>query len=232
MAREPAEIMPTGPRPASSMPSQDGRRSIVDSLIAADGSHNHRLFARLITPTVAVRDLADTIHAICVLHGRQPGILDHALERSSGSPAQGWLEVAIEGFAVERAFLAKLASAAGPLPSTPGQAASEAAIAGQRHALDMLAQSDRTGCAIGAAIALVTDWSVMRCVLDAAAVRFGLAVPTFALPSSAVTAAVVDDVAGNPAVERAMAFGVQQVLAQHRGLWDLLEARASARDRQ
>jgi len=28
-----------------------------------------------------------------------------------------------------------------------------------------------------------------------------------------------------------MAFGAQQVFAQHRGLWDLLEARSSARDR-
>ena len=30
---------------------------------------------------------------------------------------------------------------------------------------------------------------------------------------------------------RAMLFGAQQVFAQHRGLWDLLEARASARSR-
>ena len=32
-----------------------------------------------------------------------------------------------------------------------------------------------------------------------------------------------------PSAERAMAFGARQLLAQHRGLWDLLEARASAR---
>jgi hypothetical protein len=29
--------------------------------------------------------------------------------------------------------------------------------------------------------------------------------------------------------ERAMSFGAQQLLAQHRGLWDLLEARKAAR---
>ena len=34
-----------------------------------------------------------------------------------------------------------------------------------------------------------------------------------------------------PGVERAMLFGAEQMLAQHRGLWHLLEARASARDR-
>jgi hypothetical protein len=32
-------------------------------------------------------------------------------------------------------------------------------------------------------------------------------------------------------MERAMLFGAQQVFAQHRGLWDLLEARTSARNR-
>jgi len=40
--------------------------------------------------------------------------------------------------------------------------------------------------------------------------------------------AVVED-AGPPALERAIMFGVQQLLVQHRGLWDLLEARAEAR---
>ncbi|OYY69015.1 MAG: hypothetical protein B7Y47_12650 [Sphingomonas sp. 28-63-12] len=206
-------------------------RSIVASLIEADGSHKHAMLVRLMAPQVPVRDIADAIHALCMLHGRQPGIIDHAFARNSQPAAQGWLEVALEGFAVERAFLAKLASAAGPLPSTPGQAESEAAVVGQRHALDMLAQSDRTGCAIGAAVALVIDWSAMRQVLNVAAHRFGIEPPGYELPLPAETETIVVETAENPAVERAMAFGVQQVLAQHRGLWDLLEARASARDR-
>jgi hypothetical protein len=33
-----------------------------------------------------------------------------------------------------------------------------------------------------------------------------------------------------PSAERAMQFGAQQLLLQHRGLWDLLEARRDARD--
>jgi hypothetical protein len=33
----------------------------------------------------------------------------------------------------------------------------------------------------------------------------------------------------SPAMERAISFGAQQILAQHRGLWDLLEARQLAR---
>jgi hypothetical protein len=36
-------------------------------------------------------------------------------------------------------------------------------------------------------------------------------------------------VADSPSFERAMSFGAQQLLAQHRGLWDLLEARQAAR---
>jgi hypothetical protein len=32
-----------------------------------------------------------------------------------------------------------------------------------------------------------------------------------------------------PAMERAISFGAQQLFSQHRGLWDLLEARCVAR---
>jgi len=52
-----------------------------------------------------------------------------------------------------------------------------------------------------------------------------------ALPLAEETATIVAAASESHAIERAMAFGVQQVLAQHRGLWDLLEARASARGR-
>lgn len=228
MASDPVPPVKLATRLAS--PSGTGQ-SIVGALIDADGSHKHPFSHRLATPQAPVRDLADAIHALCTLHGRQPGILDHALARNRQPGLQGWLEVSLEGFAVERAMLAKLASAAGPLPSTPGQAESESAVAGQRHALDMLAQSDRTGCAIGAAVALVIDWAAMRLVLDAAAQRFGIATPRYELPLPQETDTIVAAAAETPAIERAMAFGVQQVLAQHRGLWDLLEARASARDR-
>ncbi len=42
---------------------------------------------------------------------------------------------------------------------------------------------------------------------------------------------VVDTLVREGVLERAMLFGAQQLFAQHRGLWDLLEARASARDK-
>ncbi len=152
-------------------------------------------------------------------------MIDHALARTA-NPAE-WLVEAAHAFGGERAYLARLTSAAGPLPSTPGQAESAAAVAGQRHAFEMLVRSDRAGCAIGAAAALVLDWRAIRAVLDAAARRFGVNEAACALPAASV---VLADEPDSTAVERARAFAAQQVLAQHRGLWQLLESRAVARE--
>lgn len=201
----------------------------ISALTNADGSATHpclQMLARVRTPA---RMLADSIHLIGMLHGRHPGVIDHAFAHAAQPAASGWLEAAAEGFAQERSYLTRLTSAAGPMPSTPGQAESEAAVAAQRHALDMLAQSDRTGCSTGAAIALVLDWMTIRTMLDSAAERFGVATVACALPDIGETMTVVAALSSTPAVERAMAFGVQQVIAQQRGLWDLIEARASAR---
>jgi hypothetical protein len=40
---------------------------------------------------------------------------------------------------------------------------------------------------------------------------------------------VINAASDNPASERALAFGGEQMLLQHRALFDLLEARAEAR---
>ncbi len=209
-----------------------GSWGTIATLASVDGTATHPMPRALTGPNVAVRDLADAVHALCWLHGRHPGVIDHAAEHSRQSAAQEWLQDAAIGFTEERAYLARLTAVAGPLPSTPGQAESESAVAGQRHALDMLAQSDRTGCATGAAIMLVLDWAAVRTMLDGAARRFGLEPRVSTLPDEMETASLVSALAETPAIERAMAFGAQQILAQHRGLWDLLEARASARNHQ
>ncbi|MFM9828119.1 MAG: DUF6975 family protein [Sphingomonas sp.] len=204
--------------------------AVIRALVGADGTATHPLSAVLRRPLIPARDVADVVHAWCLLHGRLPGVIDHALAHDHHPAALAWLETATTGFATERAFLAKLASAGGPLPSTPGHAESENTIAAQRHAVNMLAQSDRAGCAIGAAIALVMDWAAVRLILDAAATRFGVDSPACTLPGDAATAAMVSAIDRTPAIERAISFAVQQMLAQHRGLWDLLDARASARE--
>lgn len=215
---------------STSLSRRSGHWSVIAALAAADGSATHPMFHRLVARDVPPRDLADAVYALCWLHGRRPGVIEHAATRGAQPPAQEWLADAATAFTMERTYLARLTAAAGHQPSTPGQAESEAAVLGQRHALDMLAQSDRAGCATGAGVALILDWTQIRHVLDAAAHRFGITPPPPALPIDAEIETVVLSLGQSPGIERAMAFGAQQLLAQHRGLWDLLEARASARD--
>ena len=205
--------------------------SLIAALVAAEGSGVHRYVTShaLLAGKHATRNLADAIHFLCVLHGRHPGVADHAANHTVQDSARAWLIDSVDGFIRERSYLTRLVVAAGPLPSTPGQAESESAVNGQRHALEMLAQSDRNGCALGATLALVLDWEAVRSVFDAAAKRFGIDTPAVNLPSVEVTGDLALALSGNATMERAMSFGAQQILAQHRGLWDLLEARQIAR---
>lgn len=201
------------------------------ALAESDGSARHPHLQRLQGNAEPMRDLADAVHYLCILHGRHPGVIDHAGAHVRLGIERSWVEAAAEAFAAERAFLVRIVTAAGPLPSTPGHAESEAAAAAQRHAMEMLSQSDRAGCASGTALALALDWTEIRKVLDAAAKRLGLTLPAPSLPLPEETATVIDTLVREGPIERAMLFGAQQLFAQHRGLWDLLEARASARDR-
>ncbi len=177
----------------------------------------------------AARDLADMIHYLCVLHGRYPGLVDHAAVRATEPEARAWLTQATYAFAGERAYLARLAVAAGPVPSTPGAAGSDSAVLGQRHAMETLALSERRGCALGAAMALVLDWAAVRTCLDGAAKRFGVESPDYPAADRDSVVALADFYAAAAPVQRAMMFGAEQILVQHHGLWDLLEARREAR---
>ncbi|MFW2830035.1 DUF6975 family protein [Sphingomonas sp. ID0503] len=203
----------------------------LPSLAAAEGTAAHDYPAELVESRrpESMGDLADAAHYLCVVHGRNPGVVDFARDRTIHPGAGPWLDDAAAAFAAERTYLAQIVVAAGPLPSTPGQAETEAAVLGQRHALEMLAKSDRDGCALGAAMALTLDWWAVRRVLDAAAGRLDIPVPLCRLPSAGYTRDLARELGTMRAVERAVAFGAQQILLQHHGLWDLLEARHLAR---
>lgn len=201
----------------------------VARFVHADGSAAHVIPERLSRGGAAVRDIADALHQLCMLHGRHPGVVDLATGATNNPAADDWLAHAGAAFVEERAYLIRVAAAAGPPPGTPGQAAAEAALATQRHAVDLLSRSVRPGCALGAAIAVTLDWPVIRRPLDAAAERMGIAVIPCTLPTLGQTLHLIEAVAIGAAVERAMTFGVQQLLAQHRGLWDLVAARAESR---
>jgi len=200
--------------------------------VASQGSGAHPYLRSLaqVRTAQSSRSLADAVHLLCTVHGRRPGVIDHAAERSVQPEARTWLNSAVQGFSAERAFLARLAVEAGPVPAAPGAAAAETALLSQRHALRMLALSERNGCALGAAMALVADWTAIRPVLDAAAGRFGVPVPAYRLGDHDAIRALADALGAEPLVERAILFGAQQIMLQHHGLWDVLEARQLARE--
>lgn len=208
-----------------------GRNRLVDGLIASaarDGSASHPYVAshELLDGPDAIRNLADMVHHFCTLHGRLPGLVDLAVERAPVE-ATAWLISAAANFTAERALIARLVVAAPPIPSTPGQAECEATLLAQRHALEMLARSERKGCAVGAAVALLLDWWAVREVLDRAAARFGAELVSCALPDSQAIGLFLSRLPDG--LERAIGFGAQQFLIQQRGLWDMLECREQAR---
>jgi hypothetical protein len=201
------------------------------STVQAQGSASHPYLAsaQLLGGAQAARNLADAIHFLCALHGRHPGVIELVAMRTVEPAARAWLSETAEAFARERTYLANLAVQAGPVPATPG-AGSEAAVAMQRNAIMTLAQSERRGCAIGAALAVAADWGVVRQVMDSAAARFGIDLPRpWRAGEPAAIERVVEGLGDNTAVGRALLFGAEQVAIQHRGLWDLLAARAEAR---
>ena len=209
--------------------------SVVEAQLArvdAEGSSRHPHLAALITATgaSASRDLADAVHLLCAVHGRHPGLTDLALAASPASDARDWLRDAADAFDRERLYLVRLTSAIGPMPSTPGAMQTENALLALRHAIETLARSERRGCALGAATALIQDWRSLRPFLDHAAERSGIECPTCTLPSEDSLAAAVAAGTDGVASERALGFGAEQLLLQHRGLLDLMEARAGSRE--
>ncbi|HJO67638.1 MAG TPA: hypothetical protein QF469_20140 [Sphingomonas sanguinis] len=205
---------------------QSDRRGDIRAIMARLGSAGHPHVQSLLLPHVLLHDLTDAVHAVCAVHGNHPCMIDYAMARGIELDTLPWLIGSSNAFSNERAFLAHLTSAAGPLPSTPGQAQTDAALTQLRQTLEMLANSDRRGCATGAVSALILDWRSIRQILSQAAMRFGVSTPPITLPEPLLDCEDDESAIG---LARARGFGATQLLGQHRGLWDLLEARASAR---
>lgn len=208
------------------------------SMIAADGSISITVpLAKFLASSRDSRDLrsavkstrpaliADIAHFLCISHGRQPGIVDHAATKIVDDEARGWLLAATQGFSIERAYLTQLTVAAGPIARQQGQEKITAVLTNQAKSFAMLATSDRNGCAAGSAIAFVLDWQNTRPLIDECALSLGIEPPKCGLPSQAESTALADILSQESAKQRAMTFGVQQMLAQQRGLWQLIAAR-------
>ncbi|MEQ1687463.1 MAG: hypothetical protein ABL874_02695 [Sphingopyxis sp.] len=203
----------------------------IDALVTDDGTGAHAYVGsrKLIEGRWATRNLADAVHFFTMLHGRNPGLVDHAAARATSPVERAWFAQAVSAFGRERAYLSTLSVGAGPMPSTPGQQQCESTALAQSHAIEMLGRSERMGCALGASLALALDWRQVRAVLDAAAARLDVAARPAALPDLHETVALIASYAGTQSVERAMLFGAQQLLAQHKGMWDMLATREMVR---
>jgi len=208
-----------------------GIAEIVDNLVAGEGtgSSDYVGSGHLVSGPGSRANLADSSHYLCLLHGNYPGMIDVAMTSNRIDAAHDWLSEANESFSHEREFLAHLVAGVGAMPSMSGQAQSEVAVLGQRHALEMLARSERRGCALGAVVALTLDWRTVRAILDIAAERLDIAPMRSNLPNLQETATLLMAVGREESIERAIDFGARQLLAQHRGLWQLLGAREAAR---
>src|SRR4029453_4913682 len=155
--------------------------------------HPHRLALMSAGGPTANRDLADAVHLFCSLYGRHPGLIELALNNCPAGPVRDWLKEASDAYERERLYLVRLTASVGPLPSTPGAAETEAALVSQRHAIETLAKSERRGCALGAAPALMADGPAVRAVLDRAADRIGMQKPAMVLPDQDSIVSVIGE---------------------------------------
>jgi len=208
------------------------RSGLLTSLVAGEGSATHAWLhsAELNAGHLANRNMSDLLHLLTMLHGPQPGLIEMVAEHNVWPGADSWLAEAIRGFASERGNLGSLIVAAGPAPSTPGEAASVSAILAQRQAMATIARSDRFGCAIGAVAGLLLDWMPIRATLETAAARLNVSFNPSRLPSEDSTADLLAALPSQPRLERTLVFGARQILLHHQCLLDLLATRAGARE--
>ena len=203
----------------------DGSMPVVEPLEAALAEYREPSALRAPGQLARAALLADIAHFMCVSHGRHPGVIDHAATKIIRDDAREWLVKAIDAFAAERAFLTKLTVSAGPMNGHSGQDKISALLASQAKNFEMLATSDRAGCAAGAAIAFTLDWHATRPMLDGTALLLGITPPACNLPGCEETLMLAQSMNESPRIERAIMFGASQLLAQQRSLWKIIAAR-------
>lgn len=203
----------------------DGSLPVIAPLVTFLSNSQLRPFMRASGKAAKAALLADIAHFMHISHGRHPGLIDYAANKIVDDAARNWMIQAIDGMLGERAFLNRLTVTAGPIRRLMGQDKVNALVEGQAKNFQMLATSDRKGCAAGSAIAFVLDWHQTRPLLDIVAYQMGIEPPTTTLPSIAECAQFADRLDGGASYRRAMAFGADQTLAQQRCLWQLIVAR-------
>ncbi len=204
---------------------QDGSLHVTKPIFKFLNDSRDAMDLRSAVMTLRPALIADITHFLCISHGKHPGIIDHAATKIVDDAARDWLLSAIKAFAAERHYLNRLIVAAGPIARQSGQEKITAIIAGQSKSFEMLATSDRQGCAAGTAIAFAIDWQHTRPLMDQCALALGIEPFELELPPLSQTVALAEQLASTAAKQRAMMFGAQQLLAQQRGLWQLIAGR-------
>lgn len=186
-------------------------REMVDAAAAASRRHPHATRVAAVGADHPAR--VEAVHFFTLLHAERPS----AAAAAAAADPHRWVARFAEEFEDDRRWLAR-AAVAGAAPSRSDLTRHEMLVRGQREAMLTLARSDRAGCALGAVSALAADWPAIRATLAQQ-------------PPGDIDPRIVDSLeaaAMSPAARRAVGFGVAQMLAVHRTLWDLLEARQAA----
>ena len=203
------------------------------AIVQSGGSGAHPYVQRM-TQASATSErgpIADSLHYLSILHGRQPSLAELAAQLGDRNAPREWLVAAKHSFAGERVRLSQLSVAAGAAPAHRGRTNFEQLVRQQREALLTLVRSDRRGCLVGVVAALLLDWEAVNDALDSMARRIDLAPfeRSNHWPSRDMTLRIVAELGQDPAMSRAILFAAQQLIAQHHAFWNLLDARDAAR---
>ena len=176
------------------------------------------------------RDLADAVHLLCSLHGRYPGLVELALAALPQGRCSGLADPRL-GRLRARAALPRPPDFGGrpdaehagrgrdrvqpgcgaPRARDPGDVGAERLRARRCYGSGRRLVADPPRCSTAPRRASAPKRRPRRC------------------PTKPRWSAIIDTRPENPASARALAFGGEQLLLQHRALFDLLEARAEAR---
>ncbi|WOE74103.1 DUF6975 family protein [Alterisphingorhabdus coralli] len=190
------------------------------------------IVARLSTDVASFSgsDLADIAYYLGKLHGHHPGLFDHMSHRSIQDDNHDLIVDLAETFAAQRAMLANMTVEAGPATTLAGEYNAVKTIEQLRTAIDVLGQSDRQGCGMGAAIALLSDWIIWRPALNALATRLAIPVPDSEMQDMQKRLLASLENRAEPRELRAISFGLEQLYHQHDQFWLLLERRQKLRN--
>lgn len=203
----------------------DGSVVAIAPLLGFLANGDDQPYLRSPSKTARAALFADIAHFMNISHGGYPGIIEHAASKITDNAARKWLVDAIDAMLSERTFLNRLTVTAGPIRRLRGQNELDALVLGLAKSFQMLATSDRKGCAAGTAIAFVIDWHQTRPLLDIVASEIGLTPSRVEFPSVVECEQLVQNLDHDASYRRAMAFGAEQTLAQQRRLWQLIVAR-------